>query len=432
MKQKILAGIAILAACLLCIVAGMRDDREVTAVATGNTASLTLPANSAATIYICQPETLAVELPETLTLAGQTADIDPPRPLKLHRKLAESFDVATDLSCGSLRIALPDAAQHAAELTIHIPNLPDGTLVIAASSKNAGWLPLLLLFAVFIGSLFTATSIASRQAKPFRPGFFKPYDALTAFFASLGLALLLSMPFADALIDSRSAHILPSFLTFLPVISVNFVAMLATFGCFVWFRSTKSHTTLTIHNTPSDDARQNARNGENTLENTAPPSDDAPQFHPVRSFTLGLFLAIVAAITLGIISPTVELTTLDMATQLTATSYLTFIFAILAGVSEECIFRGIIQSSLEARPGAKHPLATNIAAIAIATALFVGVHVPQSLEHLWALIPIGCVSITSGILKIKYRTLYPSILLHMTYNTTLLLPSMLQLFLFLR
>lgn len=432
MKQKILAGIAILSACLLCIVAGMRDDREFTAVATNQTASLTLPASSTATIYICQPETLAVELPESLSLAGQTADIEPPRPLKLDRKLAESFNVAQNLSCGSLRITIPDADEPAEGQTIHIPNIPDGTLVIAASSKIAGWFPLLLLFAIFVGSILTATSLASLKAAPMRPGFFKPYDAITAFFASMGLALLLSMPFADALIDARSAHLFPSFLTFLPVISVNFVAMLATFGCFVWFRSRRAHTTLTVCDAPTDDAHQSPQNGENTRKNADSPTVCAPNFHPARSFELGLLLALAAAITLGIISPTVELTTLDMATQLTATSYLTFIFAILAGVSEECIFRGIIQSSLEARQDTKHPLAANIAAIAIATALFVGVHVPQSLEHLWALIPIGCVSITSGILKIKYRSLYPSILLHMTYNTTLLLPSMLQLFLFLR
>ena len=114
-----------------------------------------------------------------------------------------------------------------------------------------------------------------------------------------------------------------------------------------------------------------------------------------------------------------------MASQLISTQYLTGIFALLAAISEESIFRGVIQSSLEARPGAVRPLLNNAIAVGVASMLFVGMHVPQSIDHLWALVPIAAVSIINGVLKIRYQTIFPCILLHMTYNATLVVPGIL-------
>lgn len=417
MIHKILAGIAICAACFLCLVAGMRDDHEVTALEDDGDGivNLTLPSDSSASLFFCSHN--AADVPAEFHIDGQVYEVpDPVRPVKLSQKTAEHFKVSPDLSCNSLWQEIPPSPDGASEQTLEITHLPFGTFVIAASSRHAGWLPLLLGFIAFLGTLFTAVALASPKARPYRPAF-KPYDAASAFFLAMGLSLLLSLPFSKAL-EGPETQILPTFLDFLPVLSVNFVAMLTTFAGFFWFR-TRAAAKAPI------------------AEDEAPSADETPAevnphvFNPLVSLSLGIGLAIVAAVTLTLLSPTVELTQIEMATQLVSTSYLTFIFAILAGISEECLFRGVIQSSLEARPASKHPLLMNTLAVAVATTLFVGVHVPQSIGHLWALIPIGAVSVTSGILKIRYRSLYPSILLHMTYNTVLLVPSMLQLILFL-
>ena len=49
------------------------------------------------------------------------------------------------------------------------------------------------------------------------------------------------------------------------------------------------------------------------------------------------------------------------------------------------------------------------------------------MEHLWALIPIALVSIVSGILRVRSGAIYQSILLHISYNAILLMPSLIAL-----
>lgn len=424
MIQKILAGIAALAAILLCLVAGMRDDHEVIATAAGQQATLTLPSESTAAFFVCLPEAREKELPHELLIGDELVALEAPRPFKMPAKDKHEADIA--MSCGSAGFAVHAAPDGASEQTFVIPDLPDGTTIITASSKSDGWLLLILLFTQFLGTLWAAVALASKKCKRYAPPL-KPYDALTACVVGMGLVLLISLPFAQKL-QEPSAQILPTFLEFLPVVAVNFVALLTTFAGFILFR-----TKFRRGDTPAQSAQVPQETGEACDSSALAPRepDLAPPFSPLLSLGLGVGLAIIAAITLALLAPTVELTDIEMATQLVSTSYLTFIFAILAGVSEECFFRGLIQGSLEARKDSRRPLLMNAIAVAVASALFVGVHVPQSIGHLWALVPIAAVSVTSGVLKIKYQSLYPSILLHMTYNTTLLLPSILQLFLFL-
>ncbi|MBR4985478.1 MAG: CPBP family intramembrane metalloprotease [Proteobacteria bacterium] len=434
MNHRILAVIAVLSAILLCLLAGSRDDHEVTALSTDHAVSLSLPSDSSASLFLCLPS--MTDIPAETYINGERYDVEPPRPLTLSAKTAEQFDVSPHLACGAVWLEIPPAQEAASgssasialfpasaqadvsEQTFEIRDLPSPTLVIAASSRHAGWFSLLILFITFLGTLWGAAACASYKPYPFSKPVFKPYDAVTSFLAAMGLSLVLSMPFAQNL-DAPESHILPSFLDFLPVLSVNFVAMLTVAGAFLWYRSRRTAPAVM----PAEEADKE----------TPPPSESAPApaFNPLLSLGLGFGLAVTAALVLNLLSPTVELGTIEMATQLTSSCYLTCIFAILAGVSEECLFRGIIQTSLEAKSGSKHPIATNILAIAISSVLFVGVHIPQSIEHLWALLPIALVSLTCGYLKLRYRSLFPSILLHMTYNTILLVPSLLQLFLFL-
>ena len=152
----------------------------------------------------------------------------------------------------------------------------------------------------------------------------------------------------------------------------------------------------------------------------------AERRHPLK-FALygGALLAFIAAVA-SIFCPLPGLTPVELSSRLTASSAMLGFSVLLAAIAEESIFRGVIQGSLSARPGARHPRRQNAFAIVLTTVIFVSVHVPQSAEHLWALIPIGLFSLISCQLRHATGSILPPIALHMTYNGCLVLPSVLS------
>ena len=339
--------------------------------------------------------------------------------------------------------------------------IPDNAFVVAAVS-DAGHLHIeKFLFFFFLIALWTGIALFSRQFR-LNTCHFKRYDFLLAFGGGNLLALLLIE--AISFLPFEKNSLLPGFGEMLAMLFVNFAGFLLTAAFFVWlrlpkhtpwFRTIPSEIDILLSNTTNNDAL-------NALKESESPADDLLSSHtdkaelnsenevnsepkttslqkdqastppdawiPVKlryPLILGVSLAILGSIVVFLLVEQPGLTTFTMASQLVSTLFLTGIFALLAAISEESVFRGIIQSSLEARKDSPKPMLTNAIAIAIASALFVGMHVPQSIDHLWALVPIAAVSITSGILKIHYRTIFPCILLHMTYNATLVVPGIL-------
>ncbi len=152
----------------------------------------------------------------------------------------------------------------------------------------------------------------------------------------------------------------------------------------------------------------------------------AERRHPLK-FALygGALLACFAAVA-SIFCPLPGLTPVELSSRLTASSAMLGFSVLLAAVAEESIFRGVIQGSLSACTGARHPRIQNAFAIVLTTLIFVSVHVPQSAEHLWALIPIALFSLTACQLRHATGSILPPIALHMTYNGCLVLPSILS------
>lgn len=147
--------------------------------------------------------------------------------------------------------------------------------------------------------------------------------------------------------------------------------------------------------------------------------------HPVKSAVcLGLLNACLAMLTTDI-APLPGLTLTELSSSFISTAFVLAYSVFLAAIAEECVFRGVIQGSLEARPDSRHPRVQNALAIGITAIAFTLIHVPQSVEHLWALIPIGIFSFTACGVRQITGSVFPSILVHMTYNGTLVLPSML-------
>jgi membrane protease YdiL (CAAX protease family) len=81
----------------------------------------------------------------------------------------------------------------------------------------------------------------------------------------------------------------------------------------------------------------------------------------------------------------------------------------LAPVLEEIIFRGIAFAGLAARFG-------TIWAAIISVVVFIAVHAPQKIYYLPGFLDVGLVALAAVLLRIKYRSIRPGILLHVLYN----------------
>jgi membrane protease YdiL (CAAX protease family) len=81
----------------------------------------------------------------------------------------------------------------------------------------------------------------------------------------------------------------------------------------------------------------------------------------------------------------------------------------LAPALEEIIFRGIAFAGLAARFG-------TVWAAIVSVVLFVVVHAPQKIYYPPGFVDVGLVALAAVVLRLKYRSIRPGILLHILYN----------------
>lgn len=386
------------------ILLSFRDDGErIAVVDDSGKAVLAIEPNMQASYFICLPESRMDEVPTVIDIRRdsqtQQKEVLGPRPIDLPPQFAKKAKVEQRQQCAvSELIKIENDGLNKTEITA-----PNGALVVAAVSSNRHILIYIGLFIIFMIGLFGAFYINSQKKWTFRPSF-RRYDFAVVFILSLMSAYGIAM--AVTALTPKTDFLFPSFGELFGLMICNFVGFLAATGAWSWFRNKKNSS---LKSSETSDAENE--------ENVTP-------FAPWTAIAVGFSLAVTAAVLVSF-APLPGLSTIEMASQLPSTCFMSGFFAILAGISEECLFRGVIQTSLEARHDSKHPILQNAVAIGVATLLFTSLHVEQSIDHLWALIPITCVSIISGLLKIRYKSLYPSMLLHMTYNAALLLPSLL-------
>ncbi|MBO4349879.1 MAG: CPBP family intramembrane metalloprotease [Proteobacteria bacterium] len=407
------------------------------------------PVNGRVAVFVCAPEPNKPDLEALSEINIQTMDDDgilydvdrltltSPMPLDIPPDFAQKNALPERVVCNdsdiiNLEEVYPELDEVDPESDLPLLSgpsitrkmtIPGKAFVVAAVSDPGLLIFEKSLFFAFLFALWAGIAMLSRKYR-LSACRFKRYDFLLAFGGGNLFALLLLEAISYLPFEKNS--LLPGYGEMLAMLFVNFVGFLATAAFFIWLRHPKNTPWLQtidsnlseIPPTPNDQIPDDP----NDTQTVAAPPDQRPHWVPVKlryPFLLGIGLAVVGSAVVLLLVEQPGLTTFTMASQLISTLFLTGIFAILAAISEESVFRGIIQSSLEAKPNSQNPRLMNVIAIAVATALFVGMHVAQSIDHLWALIPIAAVSVTSGILKIQYRTIFPCILLHMTYNATL-------------
>lgn len=415
-----LAAFVLGIACFIAL--GLRGDSERIAFPTnvGGTmgdVSFDVPLDSRVSIFICAPDEAksALEAAQewdvrTVGPDGFPVDVDrltftAPMPLDIPPAFAETHNVAEHVVCGDSEIVNldePDVegmGRQSGQFSTRQLRLPRESFVVAAVSDAGGLLVEAGLFFAFLAALWAGFALLSRRFRLSNIRF-RRYDCVLAFVLSNIVAYALLA--AVSLFPFDGTTLLPGYGEMLAMLIANFAGFLLTAVFFVWLRYERKMPWI------------------RTL------SDRDPIAFRLRvPLLLGIGIAIVGSVFVLLLVEQPGLTTFTMASQLISTQYLTGLFALLAAISEESIFRGIIQSSLEARPETVRPRLTNAIAVAVASLMFVGMHVAQSIDHLWALVPIAAVSITSGVLKIRYQTIFPCILLHMTYNATLVVPGIL-------
>lgn len=457
-----------------------RDDGEKIAVVKDvDKAIFTFSEPAKISLFVCLPDAEASKLIEhqpIKTIQNRTLDVlqmSKPRPLDIPMLFAQNHGIEEHVMCtvspmfhvtpdAQAQMAIFDAQIHEPEMLPGVVDLkisdaisipaPENALVVAAvSSSQSTWLETLLFFVFFAALAMAGVQSAKywwqtdRQNKPEMLAGLRFYDAPITFFGALILSVLLSS-FIGTFFNTETSTLLPGFGQMAVMLAANFTAFLLMAGIYFIIDQNKTKHLKNASDVPSasSDKITPCSDQECQCSDKETPSHtsesvqtwkeritnlflrpDVPTAFPIYiPFVLGGGLSLLAILSV-LFAPIPGLSTVEMASQLTSTCLLTAHFAVLAGVSEECLFRGIIQSSMEARRGSKHPACINAIAILITTVLFVSVHVPQSVDHLWALIPIGTVSLVAGWLKLHYRSIFPAILLHMTYNTILLLPSVL-------
>lgn len=283
-------------------------------------------------------------------------------------------------------------------------------------------------------------------------------DGLLAFIlamlASYAIALIAHSAFP------RESSLFPGFHTTLALMFTNFFAFISAFALvrlFRFFVPVRLKTAHRIHvaATPCDNAtpkdasdaadqilqpeNEILQKDKNTESHSKPEKKqknksklysfydrlrNAAQRHPMKfALYAGVLLACLAFV-VSVVSPLPGLTTIELSSRLTSSSFMLGFSVLLAAIAEETVFRGIIQSSLSARADSAHPHVQNAVAIILTTLIFVFIHVPQSVDHLWALIAIGLFSLTACWIRLQTGSVLPAIATHMTYNACLALPSL--------
>lgn len=135
---------------------------------------------------------------------------------------------------------------------------------------------------------------------------------------------------------------------------------------------------------------------------------------------VGFLLAVFAAI-FALTIDDIEVTISDLTNEFTHYRFALMHFAMLAGISEELLYRGVIQTAIG---GQKTGGLRAWLGIVLAAILFASVHIPQSTGHLMTLIPVFMVGLTSGYFRCKTQSIFPSMTMHLSYNSALMIPSL--------
>ena len=347
---------------------------------------------------------------------------------------------------------------------------PNDALVVAAISPMRDARIALLLWFLFATALYATIAAAMRLQMATRntPSAKRPiygrFDGILAFI----LAMLASYAIANAAYKffPQESALFPGFYATATLMLSNFVAFLSAFAVIRLFRvfvpiSGHSHDSIAPAS-PTPDAvntaqklinsgqTQNLQSSNEILHTDNSNEEQSAktkktdlktkliqlyerlcngvQRHPLKfALYTGVLLAVLAAV-VSAFCPIPGLTVIELSSRLTSSSILIGFSVLLAAIAEETIFRGVIQGSLSARSDSKHPRIQNAVAILVATFVFVFVHVPQSVEHLWALIPIGLFSLAAGWIRLQTGSVLPAIATHMTYNGILVLPTLAAIF----
>lgn len=347
---------------------------------------------------------------------------------------------------------------------------PNDALVVAAISPMRDARIALLLWFLFATALYATIAAAMRLQMATRntPSAKRPiygrFDGILAFI----LAMLASYAIANAAYKffPQESALFPGFYATATLMLSNFVAFLSAFAVIRLFRvfvpiSGHSHDSIapasptpdavnTAQKLINSDQTQNLQSSNEILHTDNSNEEQSAktkktdlktkliqlyerlcngaQRHPLKfALYTGVLLAVLAAV-VSAFCPIPGLTVIELSSRLTSSSILIGFSVLLAAIAEETIFRGVIQGSLSARSDSKHPRIQNAVAILVATFVFVSVHVPQSVEHLWALIPIGLFSLAAGWIRLQTGSVLPAIATHMTYNGILVLPTLAAIF----
>ncbi|MCL2326303.1 MAG: CPBP family intramembrane metalloprotease [Proteobacteria bacterium] len=345
--------------------------------------TLSLSVHSHVSLMLCVQGEHIGEAPDTLYFADTTIELKPARHLSLPRTILKAHELSPTAQCHAPP-ALFDLQP--GEYSLLIPQDHFIFLFIAAPVSSGA---VIWRYLAMIAALLVVCGLQVSTPWRYRPSTYT--DALLAF----GAYLIGSIVFS-AILSNTAGSPSESFLSFRPALTMMSIIQLITFGTALIFILARTRR---------------------------PPSP------PIKTgwlaglvpFGTGLGLAVFAIATVMVFpQPGINQTELGM--TLPSLGYLTAHFAILAAISEEILFRGIIQTSLTPQHVTKPHLA-----IAIATIFFVLIHIPQSADHPWVLIPIAAVSVSAGYLKAHFQSIFPAIALHMTYNAALVVPSILQL-----
>ncbi|MFA5624218.1 MAG: type II CAAX endopeptidase family protein [Bradymonadales bacterium] len=153
---------------------------------------------------------------------------------------------------------------------------------------------------------------------------------------------------------------------------------------------------------------------------------------PLRyAVSAGVTLAVIAMIGLILFAPEQDINQLNFAHSLPGSLSVVAFYALIAPFSEELFFRGFLQEAF-CRAASKNNenddvgCARALAAILITSMLFLSLHLAQAAQNVFALVPIALMSLLSGVLRYRSKSLHASVVLHLSYNATLITPMLIS------
>ena len=255
-------------------------------------------------------------------------------------------------------------------------------------------------------------------------------DAPLAFIGALVLSL--SLVYAAFFFMPKSNGGLTPLITFAASNAAMFIGLFGTALFFICLRKRKKATVETklAMATAADDGDTTSVALKHDDTDSAPPSSDTHDTTEAHLFftksplkwaaIIGFILAIIAAV-FAVCVNDIEMAMSDLANEFTTYRLSLMHFAMMAGISEELLYRGVIQTAIGGRKTKGLRAWTGIL---IAAILFASVHIPQSTGHLFTLLPVFLVGFTSGYFRCKTQSIFPSMTMHLTYNSALMIPSL--------